>query len=107
MRISHSLVIAAAAGLVFGGATLAQAAPKAGGVCRTIAGQGTNTTPDGAKFQAWEAVLQASDWGSWASFMASGAKVGTAPGYRVSGLKSKCGKGGIGFECKVQATLCK
>ncbi len=58
-------------------------------------------------FQAWEAVLQATDWGSWASFMSSGAKVGTAPGYKVSNVKSKCKAGGLGFECVMQAKLCK
>jgi hypothetical protein len=75
--------------------------------CVLKAGQGTNTTEDGAKFQAYEAILQATDWGMWASWMASNPKVGTAPGYTVSGLKSKCTKGGLGSECIVQAKLCK
>lgn len=75
--------------------------------CVNKAAIGTNTTEAGAKFQAWEGVLQATDWGSWASFMASGAAVGTAPGYRVSKVGTRCGKGGLGFECKMQATLCK
>lgn len=83
------------------------AAQKAGGTCVNKAASGTNTTEDGAKFQAWEAVLQATDWGSWSTFMASGAKIGNAPGYKVSNVKSSCAKGGIGFSCKMQATLCK
>ncbi len=98
-------VLIASAGLV--GPASAQAKGKSGGTCVNKAASGTNTTKDGAMFQAWEAVLQATDWGSWATFMGSGAKVGTAPGYRVSNVKSKCGKGGIGFSCKMQATLCK
>jgi hypothetical protein len=86
---------------------LGVASTGASAQCVLKAAQGTNTTQDGAMFQAWEAVLQATDWGSWASFMTSGAKVGTAPGYKVSGVKSKCSKGGIGFECVMQAKLCK
>ena len=75
--------------------------------CVNKAASGTNTTKDGAMFQAWEAVLQATDWGSWASFMGSGGKVGTAPGYKVSNVKSRCQPGGLGHSCKMQATLCK
>jgi hypothetical protein len=74
--------------------------------CINKAGQGTNSTEDGAKFQAWEAVLQATSWGSWASFMSSGQKIGTAPGYQVKNVRTKCVKGGIGTECVMQATLC-
>lgn len=75
--------------------------------CVNKAGQGTNTTQDGAKFQAWEAVLQATDWGMWGSWMASSQKVGLAPGYKVSNFKSRCKKGaGLGFECILQARLC-
>lgn len=92
----------------FGVADRALAQGKAGaGACLNKAASGTNTTEDGARFQAWEAVLQATDWGSWASFMASGAKIGTAPGYSVSKVSSRCNKGGLGYSCKMQATLCK
>ena len=88
-----------------GGLVLAGAAEAA---CITKAGTGTGGSKDSAMFQAWEAVLQATDWGSWAGFMASGMKVGSAPGYKVSGLKSRCKAGGmLGQECTVQATLCK
>ncbi len=75
--------------------------------CVNKGAQGTNTTEDGAKFQAWEAILQATDWGSWASFMAGGQKIGTAPGYKVSKVRYTCSKGGLGSECKAFATLCK
>jgi len=92
-----------AAGTLLAGAAAAQA--QSG--CVVKAGQGTSTSEEGAKFQAYEAVLQATDWGMWASWMASGAKIGVAPGYTVSGLKSKCTKGGLGSECIVQAKLCK
>jgi len=99
---SAAIALIAAGGLLAGAA-----ASFAQSGCVVKAGQGTNTTEDGAKFQAYEAVLQATDWGMWASWMASGPKVGVAPGYTVSGLKSKCTKGGLGSECVVQAKLCK
>ncbi len=92
----------ALAGLLGAAPTGAEAA-----TCVNKAASGTNTTQDGAKFQAWEAVLQATDWGSWSTFMASGAKIGTAPGYKVSNVQSRCNKGGLGYECKMQARLCK
>ena len=99
----------AVAVLAFGTApeAFAQKAAKGGGTCLNKAASGTNSTIDGAKFQAWEAVLQATDWGMWSAFMASGANIGVAPGYKVSNVKSSCAKGGIGYSCKMQATLCK
>ena len=107
----RSVVIGLAlAGLAFAGVSdraEAQTKGKGGGTCVVKAAQGTNTTQDGAMFQAWEAVLQATDCGSWGTFMSTGAKIGTAPGYTVSGVKSKCTKGGLGFECVMQAKLCK
>jgi hypothetical protein len=92
--------LAAAALLLVASAAQAQ--------CVSKAGQGTGSTDENAKFQAWEAVLQATDWGSWASFMAASQKVGSAPGYKVSNLKMRCkAGGGLGRECVVQAKLCK
>ena len=101
-----SFVIAgvAVAGLLLGGVHLSPADAKS---CVNKAGQGTNTTEDGAKFQAWEAVLQATDWGAWATWMGANGKVGTAPGYAVSKVSFRCKAGGIGRECVGQATLCK
>ena len=109
MRMSKALGIAslAIAALAFAGLPEAAAASKGSGTCLNKAASGTNSTVDGAKFQAWEAVLQATDWGMWSTFMASGAGIGTAPGYKVSNVKSSCAKGGIGYSCKMQATLCK
>jgi hypothetical protein len=100
-NLKSAAIAMIAAGGLLAGASAVEAQ------CVLKAGQGTNTTEDGAKFQAYEAILQATDWGMWASWMASNPKVGTAPGYTVSGLKSKCTKGGLGSECTVQAKLCK
>src|SRR5262245_46423513 len=100
MKTSVRLVLAAGA--------LAAASAVAQADCVSKAGKGTGTSDDSAKFQAWEAVLQGTDWGSWASWMASSQKVGTAPGYTVSNVKSRCAAGGfLGRECVVGAKLCK
>ena len=92
--------------LVFAGAltalgTVGEAA------CISKGGRGTGASRDSAMFQAWEAVLQATDWGSWAAFMAGGGKVPSAPGYKVSGVTSRCRPGELGHVCIMQARLCK
>ena len=118
MRSTKGFAVAGLAVAVWAGSAVAmgsaheaaaagKAGAKGGGTCLNKAASGTNTTVDGAKFQAWEAVLQATDWGMWSTFMASGAGIGTAPGYKVSNVKSSCAKGGIGYSCKMQATLCR
>ena len=104
MLKSFAIAGLAAAGLILGSAGLSTADAK---TCVNKAGQGTNNTQDGAKFQAGEAVLQATDWGSWGQFMSSGQKIGTAPGYAVSKVSFRCKAGGLGQECIAQATLCK
>ena len=96
----------AAVVLALSSVTIASA-PGAEAACITKAGRGTAGSVDGAKFQAWEAVLQATGWGSWAAFMAGGGKVPTAPGYKVSGVTSRCRPGELGHVCVMQARLCK
>lgn len=86
---------------------LAGSAAAASAQCVNKGGEGTGGSPDGARFQAWEAVLQATDWGMWAGWMASSTKVGVAPGYKVSKVRWKCSKGGLGSVCRVYARLCK
>ena len=78
----------------------------AAAACVNKAGEGTGGDIESAKFQAYEAVLQATSWGMWSQWMASSQKVGVAPGYKVSNLKSSCANGGLGKTCRVQATLC-
>jgi hypothetical protein len=90
-----------AVGILFAAGSAAQAQ------CNTIGGKGTAGDLEGAKFQAYEAMLQGTDWGMWANWMVTGAKVGVAPGYSVRGLKFRCSKGGMGSECLSQATFCK
>jgi hypothetical protein len=98
--------ISAAALMLALASTGAQAQAK-GATCVNKAGEGTNSTVDGAKFQAWEAVLQATDWGVWSAMMGSKQAVGNAPGMTVKNLKSSCKAGGLGQVCVVQATLCR
>lgn len=43
----------------------------------------------------------------WATWMASGAKVGTAAsGYKVSGMRETCGNDGGQKVCTIRAKLC-
>src|SRR5262245_66615615 len=113
MKTSQRFVLAAGALAAAGAIALAAGAFTAGGAiaqaqCVSKAGKGTGGNDESAKFQAWEAVLQGTDWGSWANWMASSQTVGTAPGYKVSGVKTKCAAGGMmGRECIMQAKLCK
>ncbi len=87
------------AGLLAG--TPASAQGKDG--CFNKAAQGTNTDEAGAKFQAFEAILQSFDWGAWASWISNK----TTPGYKITTTSSRCTKGGLGVTCVTQAKICK
>lgn len=104
MSRATTLAVAGAACL----GLLTAALPASAATCVVKAGQGTGTTDEDAKSQAWEAVLQATSWPMWSAWMGAGMKVGTAPGYKVSGLKARCkAGGGLGRECIMQAKLCQ
>ena len=105
--MSTFLRLAAATALMTMAATGSAFAQTKGAACVNKAGEGTNSTVDGAKFQAWEAVLQATDWSVWSAMMASKQEVGNAPGMKVSNVRSSCKAGGLGQVCVVQATLCR
>jgi hypothetical protein len=94
-----------AAATLMGGALLAggPAFAQSKGGCFNKAAEGTNGDLAGAKFQAYEAILQSFDWGAWASWMSNK----TTPGYKITTTKEKCGKGGLGFTCVTQAKICK
>jgi len=96
--------VAAGAVLVAGAAVMTSSAePAQARECFTKAGVGTATTLKGAKFQVDEVLLQATDWGAWAEWMATG----KTSGYDFGPRKYKCKKGGLGYECRGQAKLCK
>jgi hypothetical protein len=99
-----TVLIAAAAILAAGFALAApDTAEAAKGNCFNKAAEGTNTDEAGARFQAYEAILQSFDWGAWASWMSNK----TTPGYKITTNKTRCTKGGIGYSCVTQATICK
>ena len=97
LKPSISLATVAAALL------LAAAPAAAAGSCVNKAAEGTGSDEKSAKFQVDEALLQAVDWGAWASWMANG----TTPGYNYGARKYKCSKGGMGVVCRGQAKICK
>jgi hypothetical protein len=94
--------LAVAGMMIVGAMALAQPAAAAK-ECFNKAAEGTNTTEEGAKFQAHEAIFQSFDWGVWASWMSNG----STPGYNVTKPKFRCNKGGLGYVCVGQATVCK
>ena len=108
LKPSHLLAsILAGAAVVALSATAPQpvsAAGKPGKSCVQKAAEGTGGTEQAAKFQVDEALLQAVDWGAWASWMSNG----TTPGYSYGPRKYTCkGGSGLGYTCRGQATICK
>lgn len=78
--------------------------PASAGECFNKAAEGTGGDEKSAKFQVYEALLQATDWGAWAAWMANG----TTPGYKVGTVKYRCkGGSGLGVTCRGQARICK
>ena len=98
MTISRTAALALGLLLV-----VSNGAPANAGDCFVKAGVGTASTLEGAKFQVDEVLLQATDWGAWAEWMATG----NTSGYDFGKRKYKCKKGGVGYECKGQAKICK
>lgn len=98
--------IAAAAALALvglGPAAVAAPKGKAASNCVLKAAEGTGSDTEAAKFQVDEALLQAVDWGAWASWMTSK----TTPGYDFGKRTYRCKPGGLGVTCVGQAKICK
>lgn len=83
------------------------AAQTAQAACVTKAADGTGSDRASATFQAYEAVLHATDQGMASAWMSSSHKIGVAPGYSVSNVRSSCKAEAHGQTRHVQATLCK
>ena len=99
MRKSLFVVMIATAGLAMTSA--------ANAACSTVSTKGTAGDKGGAMVQAWEAQLQARGWKGWAEFMASGMRVGSAPGYKSAKMnRQSCTAGELGQVCHITATLC-
>ena len=96
--VRSAMAVAAVAGLAF---SATQAEAKS---CVKKGAIGEATSKEGAKFQVDEALLQAVDWGAWASWMTSG----TTPGYSFGPRTYRCKQGGgFGWTCHGQSTICK
>ncbi|MCB1529260.1 MAG: hypothetical protein KDJ45_16375 [Hyphomicrobiaceae bacterium] len=81
----------------------ASSVAEAKGSCVVKTAEGTGVSKKSAQFQVDEALLQAVDWGAWAAWMASG----TTPGYKFGKRKYSCKAGGLGFNCRGTARICK
>ncbi len=89
----------AAAAVILGGAMAAEAK-----TCVRKGAIGEAGSEKDAKFQVDEALLQAVDWGAWASWMSNG----TTPGYTFGPRKYSCSKSGSwGWTCRGSSTICK
>ncbi|MGL4398042.1 MAG: hypothetical protein ACRCS9_16015 [Hyphomicrobium sp.] len=92
------------AGAIIAVSLLGAGAANAAGQCVRKAAEGTGSSEEAAKFQVFEALLQATDWSAWAAWMSNG----TTPGYKVNPPQYKCVKGGgLGVTCRGQTTICK
>ena len=101
LQIARTLAIGAVA---LTSAVVADHASAAKASCVARSADGTGSTKKIAQFQVYEAMLQATDWGVWAAWMASG----TTPGYKVKPVKYTCAKGsGLGVTCHGRAAICK
>lgn len=96
--------IAAVTVLVAGGVLVGAPVSAEAKECVRKGAVGEAGSEKDAKFQVDEALLQAVDWGAWASWMANG----TTPGYSFGPRKYSCKQGGSwGWTCRGAATICK
>ena len=79
------------------------AAPAHAKSCFKKASEGTSVSESLAKFQVDAALLQATDWSIYFTYIAGN---GT-PGYTFGPRAYKCAPGGVGVQCSGSATLCK
>ena len=82
---------------------LLAAAPADAKSCFTKAAVGNALTEGLAKFQVDAALLQATDWSIYFTYIGGN---GT-PGYSFGPRSYKCVPGSIGWQCNGSATLCK
>lgn len=84
-------------------AMLATAQPADAKACFKKAAVGNALTESLAKFQVDAALLQATDWSIYFTYVAAG----TTPGYSFGKRTYSCASGTVGWQCRGQATLCK
>lgn len=72
--------------------------------CTTKAAVGSALTEGLAQFQVDAALLQATDWNIYFTYVSSG----TTPGYSFGKRTYKCKPGSVaGYECRGEAQICK
>lgn len=98
MTFARTMTLAAIAA-----AAVLSAAPANAKSCFKKAAEGNALTEALAKFQVDAALLQAVDWGAYATWVTGN---GT-PGYSFGPRSYKCQAAGIGWSCRGSATLCK
>lgn len=81
---------------------LCAAAPAHAGSCFKKSAEGTGVTESIAKFQVDAALLQATDWAIYFTYVTNG----STPGYSFGPRSYKCSAGGVGTVCRGSATLC-
>ena len=103
MRKIFGLMIAAPVAAVLAAPlTLAPAAAKDSMACFKKAAEGNAISETLAKFQVDAALLQATDWAIYATWVTG---AGT-PGYAFGPRTYKCTQSGL-WQCRGSATLCK
>ena len=84
-------------------AAVLAATPANAGTCFKKAAVGNSVTEGLAKFQVDAALLQATDWAIYFTYISSG----TTPGYTFGPRSYKCASGGVGWQCHGSAKMCK
>jgi hypothetical protein len=97
MLVRRSMMLVGAASVVLAAGS-AQAK-----TCFVKAAEGNSATESLAKFQVDAALLQATTWSIYFTYIAGN---GT-PGYSFGPRTYKCTSGGVGWQCRGSATLCK
>ncbi len=77
--------------------------PAEAKTCFKKAAVGNALTEGLAQFQVDAALLQATDWSIYFTYVSTG----TTPGYTFGPRSYKCTPAAIGWECHGSATLCK
>lgn len=75
--------------------------------CIERTGAGSASSRDAALRAAFGTMLQATDPNAVRAWNAAGQRIGEAPGYTITKMRSSCSPGGEGQTCRVVATLCK
>ena len=102
LKIARLIILSLSVAAFAGGFFFAPDAAEARSNCKKRAGQGSAPTLAMAKLQVDEVLLQSTDWGAWAEWMATG----NTTNYYFGPRKYRCKQGGLGYDCYGTATIC-